>query len=500
MKNLNELLPSLDAVKLWGSPDVPLSGFQYDSRKVVRDNCFLAISGFERDGLSFLPEAIKNGANSIISEFPRDQKYKHVTWIQVRNIRKALSNLSARWSDNPSRKMKIIGVTGTNGKTTVVSLIQAILHPMEPTAKMGTLGLEFQPPDEGETVFEKTSLTTPEAPDIFSFFSRIIQHGCQNVAMEVSSVGLRLHRVEDVCFSQGIFTSFSGDHLDFHKTMDSYFDSKLMLFKNLSSEAWAILNADEVRSCQTIIDHLNCKYLTYGFSATADIRPLTFSFSLDGIRSVVETPRGKIEIESSLIGRVNLLNLLAAVSSAIVKEIPVDKIVTAIKLFKPVRGRLDFTYRNDFSVLIDYAHTDQALKHLLKSLKEIVPGRLILLFGAGGSRDKSKRPRMGKVASAHADFLVVTSDNPRNEDPVSIINDIKAGFKAGFKSFVTIVNRKEAIERALQLVQTDDLLVIAGKGHEDYQIFKNKTIHFDDYEIVRQELKNRGIWRNGGHA
>jgi UDP-N-acetylmuramoyl-L-alanyl-D-glutamate--2,6-diaminopimelate ligase len=500
MKNLKGLLHQVVVIQLWGNPDIRISGFQYDSRKIKPNNCFFAIGGFKRNGLDFLPQAIENGANSVISELPRNQKYKHVTWIQVENIRMAMSQLAAQWTDNPSKKMQVIGVTGTNGKTTVVSLIHAILNSLEPTAKMGTLGLEFQPLSGGDPILEKTSLTTPEAPDIFRFLSRIIRQGCQNMVMEVSSVGLRLNRVEDVCFSQGIFTSFSGDHLDFHKTMDSYFDSKLMLFKRLGSEAWAILNADEVRSCQKIIGHLNCKYLTYGFSSIADIKPSKFSFSLDGIRSVVETPRGKIEIESSLIGRVNLLNILAAIGSAIIKEIPDDVIVRAIKSFKPVRGRLDFTYRNDFSVLIDYAHTDQALKHLLKSLKEIAPGRLILLFGAGGSRDKSKRPRMGKIASTYADYVVVTSDNPRNEEPEKIIRDIKAGFKSGFSSFTTIVNRKEAIEQALELVKTDDLLVIAGKGHEDYQIFKDQTIHFDDYEVVRQQLKNRGLPRGSRHA
>lgn len=491
MKTLKVLLKHVDVIKIWGNPDIPLSGLHYDSRKIVKGNCFFAVGGFKLNGIDYLPEAIKNGANSVISEFPLNRKYDDLTWIQVRNTRKAITKMAAQWAGNHSDQMVVIGVTGTNGKTTVVSLIHSILSSQEPTAKMGTLGLEYKAESGDQVVFEKTSLTTPEAPDIFGFFSRIFKRGCRNVAMEVSSVGLKLHRVEDVYFSQGIFTSFSGDHLDFHKTMRSYLDSKLMLFKKLGPEAWAILNIDEEDIYHQIIEHLNCKYLTYGFSPSADVRPLKYAFSLDGIRSIIETPRGKIEIESRLIGRVNLLNLLAAISSAIIKDVPVDDIARAIKSFKPVRGRLDFTYQNDFSVIIDYAHTDQALKNLLESLKEIAIGRVILVFGAGGSRDKSKRPRMGKVASIYADYVVVTSDNPRNEKPESIINDIVDGFKTGFNSYTIIVNREEAIKKALGLVKKDDLLVVAGKGHEDYQIFKDRTIHFDDYEVVRRELVER---------
>jgi UDP-N-acetylmuramoyl-L-alanyl-D-glutamate--2,6-diaminopimelate ligase len=492
MKNLKALLSGMEVLEIWGNPDIPLSGFHYDSRRITRNHCFIAIDGFKANGTDFVPEAIRNGARSVISEIPRDKRFSDVTWIQVRNIRKSMAELAARWTGRPSDKMDVIGVTGTNGKTTVVSLIHAILDSREPTAKMGTLGMEFHPRKD-QSLFEKTTLTTPEALDTFGFLSRVLKRGCRNVVMEVSSVGLRLNRVDGINFSQGIFTSFSGDHLDFHKTMDQYFDSKLILFQRLEPGSWAILNADEVVSCQKIVSQLDCKYITYGFSPNADIRPRKFHFSLDGIRSVVETPRGKIDIESSLIGRVNLLNILAAIGSALIKNIPGDVIARAIRTFSPVRGRLDFSYRNDFSVLIDYAHTDQALKRLLESLKEIVPGRLILLFGAGGSRDKSKRPRMGKVASAYADYVVVTSDNPRDEEPESIIDDIKAGFDSGFGSFDAVINRKEAIRHAIDLLEKDDLLVIAGKGHEDYQIFRDQTIHFDDYEVVRQELKSRGL-------
>ncbi len=491
MKILKDLLRTVDLLHIWGEVNTSISGICYDSRKIKKNSLFVAISGFKSKGIDYLPEAIKKGARAVISELPFNNKFKDITWIQVRNIREALSQISADFFNNPSKDLYVIGVTGTNGKTTVVSLIDWILNQEEDTAKMGTLGMEHRPDSKMPGFFEKTSLTTPEAPDIFNFFDRLGQAACKNVVMEVSSVGLKMNRVRDIYFSQGLFTTFSGDHLDFHKTMLDYFESKLMLFKKLSSDGWAILNSDEQYSYSKIIEHLNCKYLTYGFSHHADIRPKIHSFSLDGIQATVMTPKGNIEVRSHLIGRVNLLNILAAISSALIKNIPLEKISRAIRLFKPVKGRLDFTYKNDFSVLIDYAHTDQALKSLLQSLKEIVQGRIILVFGAGGSRDKSKRPRMGQVTSKYADFIVVTSDNPRDEKPEHIIGDIIDGFESSFRDYEVEINREKAIQKALNLVEKDDLLVIAGKGHEDYQIFKDRVIHFDDYEVVRKILKEK---------
>jgi len=499
MKSLNSVLQGVDIKKVRGDIHIKISGLELDSRKVKINNCFIAINGFEKKGLDYVEQAVKKGAKAVVSETGLGNKPKNITWIQVKNDRQALSRMAANYHSNPSERLTVIGVTGTNGKTTVVSLINNILNEKERTAKIGTLGMSYNTDISGSGHLIKTTLTTPEAPDIFEFLSQIEKAACQNVVMEVSSIGLKLGRVEDIQFSQGLFTTFSGDHLDFHRTMDDYFDSKLMLFKKLSPESTAIVNADDKKSAE-IINELKCPHLTYGFSPAADIKPIKYDLSMDGIKAVIQTPKGKFEIKSGLIGRVNLLNMLAAVGSAVVKDIPFDSISSSLKKIEPVKGRLDFSYRNDFSVLIDYAHTDKALETLLISLKEIAPGRIILVFGAGGSRDKSKRPRMGDVASRHADFVLITSDNPRKENPQTIIDEIISGFQPDFKNFFIEINREKAIHKALQIVDKGDLVVIAGKGHEDYQIFEDKVIHFDDYEVVNRFLKDQNSNDSSGNS
>jgi UDP-N-acetylmuramoyl-L-alanyl-D-glutamate--2,6-diaminopimelate ligase len=305
--------------------------------------------------------------------------------------------------------------------------------------------------------------------------------------MEVSSVALKLHRVRDIRFSQGIFTGFSGDHLDFHGTMEDYFQSKLMLFENLGMDDWAVVNVDDPNAAK-VLEQLDCKYLTYGFSEDADVRPKKYKFTLGGIQASIKTPKGVIDIKSTLLGRVNLSNIMAAVTSAVIKGISFDTIAEAAADFKPAKGRMDIIYRKRFAVMIDYAHTDNALESMLISMKEIVPERIILVFGAGGSRDKTKRPRMGEVASKHADVVVLTSDNPRQEDPDTIINDVAGGFENGFKDYLVEADREKAIEEAIRMADSGDLVVIAGKGHEDYQVFKDRTIHFDDYEVAQKIL------------
>jgi UDP-N-acetylmuramoyl-L-alanyl-D-glutamate--2,6-diaminopimelate ligase len=449
----------------------------------------VAIKGFKQDGLEYVEEAVKKGANSIVSQhkYTSGEAYKNITWVQVTNDRYTFSKMVSRFYNNVSDNLYSIGVTGTNGKTTVTALVAAILEREASTVQMGTLGMSF-----GET-HEKTHLTTPEPIDLFRFLSQAYDQGAKNLVMEVSSVALRLHRVEDIKFSQGIFTTFSGDHLDFHKTMEDYLESKIVLFKNLQLNDWAVINIDDPHASK-IIEQLNCRYLTYGFSENADVRPLEYKCSIAGNRSIqalLQTPRGELKIRSSLLGRINLLNIMAAVTSAMIKGISFENIAAAIEEFKPIKGRLDIAYKNDFFVVIDYAHTDKALEALLQSLQEIAAGRIIVIFGAGGSRDKTKRPRMGKAASKNADFVVVTSDNPRKEQPEAIIKDILVGFDPTFKDFIIEIDREKAIRKALNMASKGDLVVVAGKGHEDYQIFRDKTIHFDDYEVVRTLMKKR---------
>jgi UDP-N-acetylmuramoyl-L-alanyl-D-glutamate--2,6-diaminopimelate ligase len=483
---LDELLKDVEIVSSSGELHREVSGVHLDSRKIRPGNCFVAVRGYKENGLRYLGDAVANGASCVVFESRADDTLPEIpfnlTWVQVKNARRALSRMAAAFYSRDPGPMEVVGVTGTNGKTTVMSLIQAIFNREFKTASIGTLGMNF------EGTVEKTGLTTPEATDIWEFFARVQGEGCGNVVMEVSSVGLKLRRVADIRFSQGIFTTFSGDHLDFHHTMDDYLESKTMLFKRLGMEDWAVINIDDPTGL-TILEQLDCKYLTYGFSTSADIRPLKFKCSLEGIQASLTTPKGAIDIKSPLIGRVNLINIMAAVASAVIKGISFQNIAAAVAGFKRVKGRLDVAHKGDFSVLIDYAHTDKALEGLLQSLKEIAAGKIIVVFGAGGSRDKTKRPRMGATASQNAGFVVVTSDNPRDEEPMDIINDIKQGFDKNFKNFLVEVDRKKAIAKALRMAKKNDLVVVAGKGHEDYQIFKDKTIHFDDYEVVHKALK-----------
>jgi UDP-N-acetylmuramoyl-L-alanyl-D-glutamate--2,6-diaminopimelate ligase len=486
MKYLDELLGKQESLAWRGDLHAPVSGIEFDSRRVKKNNCYVAIKGFVTDGIAYVADAIRNGAGSVVSIHPPPQNDLHVTWVQVKNDRRVLSQMASRFFDNPSRKLQVIGVTGTNGKTTTVGLIQALLNSMAKTAAIGTLSMNFPGYDQ------KTKLTTPEAPELFAFMAEAVQAGCRNLVMEVSSAALSLHRVEDIGFAQAVFTSFSGDHLDFHHTMENYFEAKLSLFKKLGSEQWAIINADDPMVGR-IIRELNCRYVTYGFSEQADIRPLKTHFSLDGIKALLQTPRGKIDIHSTLLGRFNLLNIMAAVSSALINDLALEQISSALSGFVPVRGRVNVAYAGEFLVVVDYAHTDDALENLLKAFREISQGKLILVFGAGGCRDKTKRPRMGHVAATFADWVMVTSDNPRQEDPQAIITEIVAGFGGGFVNFSSEIDRKKAIEKALDMAAPGDVVLIAGKGHEDYQVFREQTVHFDDFEVVREKMRK-------GHA
>jgi UDP-N-acetylmuramoyl-L-alanyl-D-glutamate--2,6-diaminopimelate ligase len=486
MKYLDELLGKQESLAWRGNLHVPVSGIEFDSRKIKKNNCYVAIKGFVKDGIDYAADAIRNGASAVVSVHQPPQDPLHITWVQVKNDRRVLSMIASRFFDNPSQKLQVIGVTGTNGKTTTVGLIQTLLNATAKTAAIGTLSMNF--PD----YTQKTKLTTPEAPELFAFMAEAVKAGCQNLVMEVSSAALSLLRVEDIMFAQAVFTSFSGDHLDFHRTMENYFDAKLSLFKKLGSEQWAIINGDDPMG-DRIIKELDCRYVTFGFSEQADIRPLKYHFSMNGIKALLQTPRGKMEIQSRLLGRFNLLNIMAAISSALVNNMALEKISAAVNEFNPVKGRVNIAHAGDFLVVVDYAHTDDALENLLKAFREISQGKLILVFGAGGCRDKTKRPRMGRVAATFADWVIVTSDNPRQDDPQAIISEIVAGFDGGFSNFNTEIDRQTAIEKALDMAAPGDVVLIAGKGHEDYQIFKDRTVHFDDFEVVREKMRK-------GHA
>ncbi len=451
---------------------------EYDSRKVSRNSVFIAIQGEKQDGNDFIDEAIKNGACLIVSD-KRDLKLSDdISYLICKDARRALSKISAIFYGYSYKEISLIGVTGTNGKTTTALLLRKINSKVGKTYFIGTLGMG------GDSLSKSVnSLTTPEANEIHKFIREKADEKAYSVVMETSSAGVFMKRTQDLSFDQMIFTNFSGDHLDFHPTMDDYFNCKLQLFNSLGNDNWAVINRDDLKS-ETIMSNIDSRFLTYGFTKEADIFPLKYNFDLAGIKADISTPSGIISIKSNLIGRLNLYNIMAAVSSALISKIPLPLIQEAIAEFNPVTGRLDCVYEGDFKVFIDYAHTDAAIESLLKSLRELSKGRLIIVFGAGGDRDKSKRARMALLAAQNSDYIILTSDNPRSEDPKMIINDLIAGLPKDFKSYTVKEDRKEAIKSAVLMAKKGDIVIVAGKGHEDYQILKDKTIKFDDKEVV----------------
>ncbi|MCP5046854.1 MAG: UDP-N-acetylmuramoyl-L-alanyl-D-glutamate--2,6-diaminopimelate ligase, partial [bacterium] len=488
MRYLDQLLEGIDILGSSGDLHIPVYGIQLDSRKIEPGHCFVAIRGHKENGLAYLGSAIARGAGAIVFESNPEETLPEIplthSWVLVKNARRVISKMAARFYGHVADPMYITGITGTNGKTTIASLIHDIYNRESATARIGTLGMVCN------GLENETGLTTPESIDIFRFLSQAGEKGCQNLVIEASSIALQLHRLDNIHFSQAIFTNFTGDHLDFHETMDNYFESKLLLFKRLGMDDWAVINADDPNAPK-VLEQLESKYLTYGFSEDADVRPIKYKFSLTGIDAMLKTPKGNVPVKSRLVGRVNLSNIMAAVTSSVIKGLPLEEISGALRDFQPVKGRMDTVYQGDFSVMIDFAHTDKALEGMLESLRELVKERIILVFGAGGAKDKSKRPRMGKVASQLAHELVLTSDNPRSEEPMDIIDDVATGFVPGFETAVKEPDREKAIITAIHMAKKGDLVVIAGKGHEDYQIFKDKTIHFDDYEIVRTALDTK---------
>jgi UDP-N-acetylmuramoyl-L-alanyl-D-glutamate--2,6-diaminopimelate ligase len=492
---LKPILLKLKGTKLYNFHNLEIKGISYNSKSVKPGDIFVAIPGAKTDGNYFIPEAIQRGAISIIS----NKKLKLFTLIPhiiTPDPRKALAVISNHFFQYPSRHLKIIGITGTNGKTTTAYLLKSILEKAD--NKVGLLGtIEYiignrQIP---------ASVTTPESYDLQSYFSQMLKSQISYAVMEVSSHSLVLNRVFDIKFHRAVFTNITRDHLDFHKTPNRYREAKAILFEQLSPDSFAILNLDDPASkyyakktpAQVIGYHLIGKPY---FGTSRKIKPSSISTtslvqaeidesSIQGNSITLKTPIGEISLHSPLIGQHNVYNILAAAATAISLGISVNIIKEGIEAVNTMRGRLEVVEINtDYSVMVDFAHTEDALHNILRSLKPIVKGRIITVFGCGGDRDKGKRPLMGKVVSKYSDLFVITSDNPRSEDPLEIIKDIKRGIKRK-RGYYIEPDRYEAIKKAMSLARKNDLVLIAGKGHETYQIFKNTVKPFDDCEVVR---------------
>ena len=474
-----------------------VSGVAYDSRAVNAGSVFVALRGLHADGVTFATSAIARGAIAVVAESAAPAGVG-VTWLQVRDARLALAALAAAFYRRPSEKLLLIGITGTNGKTTTSYVVQSIFEAAGiRCGRIGTVGYRI-----GSREVE-ASRTTPEAPELQRLLRDMQAHGCGACVMEVSSHALSLRRADYLHFAAGIFTNLTRDHLDFHRDMEDYFAAKRRLFELLPAGAFGIANLDDPRGAAVIAAAK--RPVTYAIDAVADVRPGPLSFSLEGLSFEVRTPRGTLEVRSPLVGRPNAYNILAAVAAAMALDVPFSAIEKGVAALAHVPGRFEVVSsgQDDVRVVVDYAHTDDALKNLLETARPLAAGRVITVFGCGGDRDRSKRPLMGAVAARLSDLVIVTSDNPRSENPEQIIEEIKRGIvmpadrlparSGALRSTanLSIADRKRAIERAIHDAHPGDLVLIAGKGHEKYQVIGDRVLPFDDVEVARGALARR---------
>ena len=466
-----------------------ITGVAYDSRSVEPGNVFIALKGLREDGSLFVRQAIDRGAVAIVSEQPASSDV-NIPWTTVPDARLALAVLASAFHRHPSTAMRVVGITGTNGKTTTAHLLAAIFDAAGfECGILGTVAYRV-----GKELREATR-TTPEAPDVQGLLRDMVTAGCSACAMEVSSHALSLRRVDGVAFAAAVFTNLTRDHLDFHRDMEEYFQAKRRLFDMLPGDAPSLINIDDPRG--VALADVVARPVSYAVDRAADITPGPLSFSLDGLTFDIRTPRGAVHVRSSLVGRPNVYNILAAVSTATALDLRTDAIERGIESLKGVPGRFEIvsTDRDEVTVVVDYAHTDDALRNLLETARPLTHGRLITVFGCGGDRDRAKRPLMGAVAARLSDLIVITSDNPRTEDPNRIIADVQSGLTSERRRSeqwrMTVVDRREAIAKAIELARPGDLVLVAGKGHEKYQVIGDRVLPFDDVVQSREALARR---------
>jgi UDP-N-acetylmuramoyl-L-alanyl-D-glutamate--2,6-diaminopimelate ligase len=486
---LRELVSGLK-IDTSGDLDTEILGLAYDSRGVSPGYLFVAIRGTVTDGSRFIPQAIAKGAAAVVSAYP-PIKSLAMPWIQVEDERSVLAGLAGNFYAHPTQRLHLVGVTGTNGKTTTTYIVESILKAAgRPAAVFGTI--EYRGPG-----FDfAAERTTPEAPDLEKLFKRVVDAGWQDAVMEVSSHAIEMRRVMGLQFDVAVFTNLSRDHLDFHHDMEAYFRAKRKLFEGLNGARprKMVLNMDDERY-EDLRSIDRSRVLSYGMQVAADICPLRHSFGWEGTDATYKTPVGELEVRTSLMGKPNLFNIGGAIGAAVALDVPPDAIVRGIQELRCVPGRFELVSAGQpFRVIVDYAHTDDALEKLLKSAREITTGRLIVVFGCGGDRDRTKRPAMGAIAARASDYAIVTSDNPRSEDPMTIIQEIEKGMKGAQHD--VFVDRREAIGAALAMAKENDSVVIAGKGHEPYQTIGQTSHPFDDRVVARELLNELGSGRN----
>ncbi len=480
-RTLADLIDSIDVISIAGNPKVAVTDLCSDSRNVTPGAVFFAIAGEKENGAAYVDQAIARGAVAIVTE--QDSLLpEEVTVVRVSNCRAAKSRIAAEFFGNPSHEMPTVGVTGTNGKTTTTKMLQSISdYDRGPTVFLGTTGYEIA----GE--HQDAPNTTPDPIVVHRILRQGVDRGCRLAAMEVSSHALEQGRVSDVRYQVGVFTNLTPEHLDYHGDLSTYRDAKAKLFEQLAPGAVAVLNADDKASA-TFQSRTQARVLTYGLEHRADVTALVRRIDIDGLWFTLKTPLGSVDVVTRLVGRYNLMNALAASAAALSLGYPLESIRGGFEMLRGVPGRLESVdCGQDFRVLVDFAHTDDAMQKVLLNLRPLTHGRIITVFGCGGDRDRTKRPRMGKVAAELSDRVLVTSDNPRSEDPGAIVAEIVGGIED--RNNVEIeVDRRAAITKAIGYARGGDIVLIAGKGHEDYQILGDRKVHFDDREIAREAL------------
>jgi UDP-N-acetylmuramoyl-L-alanyl-D-glutamate--2,6-diaminopimelate ligase len=475
---------------LSGNGEAIVVDVTHDSRRAGPGSLFVAVRGELFDAHKFIPQVISQGALGVISALERPADFAGV-WLQVENVRRAMAPAAAAVHHQPSRELQLVGITGTNGKTTTAYLIASIPEAAgEPVAMTGTVEYRI-----GKRKM-KADRTTPEATDMQRLLREAVSVGCKTAVMECSSQAMDFHRCDALEYSVAVFSNLTRDHLDYHKTMKNYWYAKQRLFDGRlgSKPKTSVINMDDPYGVElaTTLEQDGLRVIRYAVKSDGDVTARAAQFSLDGMRFQLHTPAGDRDFHSPLVGPPHVYNTLATVASGLALGYDLDIITQALATCTAAPGRFErVPHDGDFAVVVDYAHSDDALLNVLRTAREVTQGRIITVFGCGGDRDRSKRAPMGEAAGSLSDVVILTSDNPRTEDPEQILADAEVGIKKTGKPYEKIADRREAIYRAISQARTDDLVLIAGKGHEDYQIIGREVFHFDDKEVARGALSAR---------
>ena len=482
--------------KLSGDASASVTDVTHDSRRAGPGSLFVAVRGELFDAHKFIPQVIEQGAVGVISELARPSEIQSgsgltptaFSWLQVENVRRAMAQAAAEVHHHPSRELQLVGITGTNGKTTTAYLIASIPEAAgEPVAMTGTV--EYRLGRERR----KAERTTPEATDMQRLLREAVDIGCKTAVMECSSQAMDFHRCDALEYAVAVFSNLTRDHLDYHKTMENYWYAKQRLFDGRlgTKPRVSVINADDSYGVELTqrLERDGARVVRYGVKSDADVTARNAEFSLDGMRFKLRTPAGEREFHSPLVGPPHIYNTLAAVASGLALGYDLDVITRALEKCTGAPGRFErVPHDKDFAVVVDYAHSDDALLNVLRTAREVTKGKIITVFGCGGDRDGSKRAPMGEAAGSLSDVVILTSDNPRTEDPEKILADAEVGIQKTGKPYRKIADRRAAIRQAIAEARSDDLVLIAGKGHEDYQIIGREVFHFDDKEVAREAL------------